>query len=305
MTLQELKKSILNMNTPDTPLVLKCDKSEFVAMEYVNAIASFRELEIRWHDDVDGFVVDSGDNMFDFSDIDYLRVLRVDTLELPDPKAFLGMRNAIVVCHAIGKKTEGALSESGCVVAIPALKDWQVEEYLMARCQGLPSPKAKWLCSVAGHDIGRISNEAGKIACFQKSDQDAVFDAIDSDDGYSDLGRSGAFELSNALLARDAKTVAELLRDTNAEPFALVALLRRGFRNVIGIQMDSGATPSKLGIKPAQFNIVRAKNVGRYTNDELMDKFMFLTGFDYGIKSGNIDLNGNRLLDYVVCGVMS
>ena len=73
-TIQELKKSIQNKNVDDSLLVLKWDDFSYVAFEYIHAIASFKNLEIKVIDDFEEAFSSKKNKLFDVSSIDYLQV---------------------------------------------------------------------------------------------------------------------------------------------------------------------------------------------------------------------------------------
>lgn len=307
-TLQELKKAIQNKNLDDSLLIFKWSDFSFIAFEYIHAIADFKNLEIKVIDDFDEAFLSSRNNLFDFSSIDYLQVFIVDKFQTKLTYQLDELENVVVVCKNVEEKTLEHIKEKDYYFEIPKLSDWQIEDYFHMSCPGLSEPKIKWLCEITNNDIFRIDNEIKKIACFDKDSQEDVFDIIDGDNGYSDLTQNGIYDLTNAMLSKDVKQVASILRDIDnmdVEGVGLITILRKSFKNIISIQLDSNATAEKLGIKQAQFNIVKAKNCNRFSNDKLKDIYKFLVDFDYNLKSGNLDMSKDRLIDYIICEVLS
>ena len=200
------------------------------------------------------------------------------------------------------------LKEKEYYFEIPKLQDWQIEDFFHIRCPGLSFPKIKWLCEVANNNIYRLDNEMKKIACFDKSLQEDIFDLIDNDNGYDDLTKNKIYDLSNAILSRDLKQVATILKDIDnmdVEGVGLITILRKGFKLVIGIQLDKDTTPEKLGVKSTQFNVVRAKNCNKFNESKLKSVYKFLNDFDYNLKNGLLDMSKDRLIDYIICEVLS
>lgn len=306
--IQELKKAIQNKNLEDSLLVLKWSDFSFIAFEYIHAIASFKNLEIKTIDDFEEAFSSVGNSLFDFSSIDYLQVCIVDKFKTNLTSQLEELENVVVVCNSVDEKTLEVLKEKEYYFEIPKLQDWQIEDYFHLRCQGLSMPKIKWLCNVANNNIYRIDNEIKKIACFDKSLQEDVFDMIDNDNGYNDLTQNKIYDLTNAMLSRDLMQVASILKDIDnmdVEGVGLVTILRKSFKLIIGIQMDASATPEKLEVKPAQFNIVRAKNCNKFNNDKLKSIYRFLNDFDANLKNGKLEMSKDRLIDYIICEVLS
>ena len=307
-TIQELKKAIQNKNLDNSLLVLKWSDFSFVAFEYIHAIAEFKNLEIKVIDDFDDAFSTIENNLFDFSHIDYLQVCILDKFKTKLTYQLEDLENVVVVCKDVDEKTLEYIIEKEHYFEIPKLQDWQIEDYFHVMCPGLSEPKIKWLCGLTNSDIYRIYNESKKIACFDKSLQEDVFDLIDEDNGYSDLTQKKKYNLTNTILSKDLRQVSTILKDIDnmdVEGVGLITILRKSFKIVIGIQMDKDATPEKLGIKSGQFNVVRAKNCNKFNNDKLKSIYKFLVDFDYNLKNGKVDMSKDRLVDYIICEVLS
>ena len=307
-TIQELKKAIQNKNLDNSLLVLKWSDFSFIAFEYIHAIAEFKNLEIKTLDDFDDAFSTIGRSLFDFSHIDYLQVCIVDKFKTGLTYQLSELENVVVVCKEVDEKTLEYIKEKEYYFEIPKLSDWQIEDYFHMRCQGLSEPKIKWLCNIANNDIYRIDNEIKKIACFDKDVQEDVFDLIDEDNGYGDLTQNKIYDLTNAILSKDLKQTANILKDIDnmdVEGVGLITILRKSFKTILSIQLDPSATAEKLGIKQAQFNIVRAKNCNRFNESKLKSIYKFLVDFDYNLKNGKFDIDKDRLIDYIICEVLS
>lgn len=307
-TIADLKRAILNKNLNDSLLVLCCKDVFFVAQQYVNAIADFKELQISYCDDFDEQFMDFQNNMFDFSDIDYLKIFHVDKFSTKLSNDLTSIKNAVVICKSVDEKLLKILKDNDMYFEIPKLQEWQIVSYCTTMCEGLTDAKIKWLCKMTNNDIYRLDNEMRKISCFDKKQQDDIFDLIDSDNGYSDLSDVSIYNLTNAICERNYKAILEILKDIDnldTNPYGIVTLLKRSFKSIIGIQMDSNATAEKLGIKPVQFNIMKSKNCNKFTDERLREIYKFLTDYDYLLKSGQLDMPEEMLVDYIICTVLS
>ena len=307
-TLQELKKAIQNKNLDDSLLVLSWSDFSFIALEYVHAIAKFKNLEINLIEDFDNLARHIDNNLFDFSSIDYLQLYMCDKFNTKQIVNLLKLKNVIVICKEVDDSLIEFLKDNEMYFEFPKLQDWQVLDYLHQMCKGLNPAKIQWLYNISGGNIYRLNNEIQKIACFDEKIQDDVFDLINDDNGYDDMTQNKIFDLTNAILGKDLKQVATILKDIenmDVEAYGLITILRKSFKNVIGIQFDSTATPEKLEIKPQQFNIIKIKNCNKFSNDKLKKIYKFISDFDYNLKSGNLDISKDRLIDYIVCEVLS
>lgn len=306
--LAELKKAIQNKNLEDSLLVFSYKDTPFIAYQYANAIADFKELRLATEEDFDTKFLDFQNSMFDFSDIDCLRLFVVDKFSTKLTKELTEIKNAVVICKDVEEKTLKLLKEHELYFEIPKLQEWQIVDYMRMMCPGLNESKIKWLCNIANNDIYRLHNEMKKISCFDKERQDDVFDMIDADDGYNDLSELTIFNLSNAICARDYREVDRILREIDnidVEAVGLITILRRQFKMILNIQLDASATAEKLNMKPVQFNIIKNKNCNKYTSDKLKSVYEFLNDFDFKLKSGALDISKDKLIDYILCEVLS
>lgn len=307
-TLQELKRAIQNKQLEDSLIVLKWTDFSFIAFEYLEAIANFKHLDIRWIENFDNLVNHIDDNLFDFSNIDYLQVYVTDKFTTKSTQQLEELKNVIIVCKEVDSNILEFLKDKEYYFEIPKLQEWQILDYLKQSCKGLSAPKIKWLYDISGGNIYRLDNEIKKISCFNEKIQNEVFDIINDDNGYDDMTQNKIYDLTNAVLSKDLKQVAIILKDIknmDVEGVGLVTILRKSFKLVIGIQLDRDASPEKLGIKATQFNVVRAKNCNKFNENKLKSIYKFLVEFDYNLKSGNLDMSKDRLIDYIICEVLS
>lgn len=307
-TIIELKKAIQNKNLSDSLLVLQSKDALFVALQYAHEIAKFKDLQISLKEDFDLEFLDSKYNMFDFSDIDILKIFIVDEFKTSLKEDLLTLKNVIVICKTVNSKVLSFLKDNEMYFEIPKLQEWHIEAYMSVLCPGLQKSKIKWLCKQTNYNVYRLFNESKKINCFNKNIQDEIFDLIDSDDGYNDLTQTKIFDLSNAINARDYKETVRILKEIkhlDIDSYALVSILKNSFLLIAEIQMDPTATASSLNIKQVQYNIIKFKNCKKYTDEKLRKIINFLTDFDYRLKSGELDINKNRLIDLIICEIMS
>lgn len=291
MTCKELKGKILDKSLEFDCMFFVYKDSPFLANQYADAIAGMRGWDIQPVESID---------------------------EIPEPDAFGTECNTLFVMHA----DEIKKSKKRCINAIfickktdaddaiefPKLEDWQVLDYMKAKCPGLGEAELQWLQEICKGDIYRIEKESSKISAFPKEQQESMFDLLGKEGNYSDLSPRTIFDLTNAVLRNDRKTVSAILQEIDSmdvDGIGLATILTNGMRNVIKVQFNPTATAESLKMKDGQFRAIKYYNAGKFTNDRLISMFEFLTSIDCRLKSGELQMGDDRLIDYVVCGLLA
>ena len=285
-------------------LVFKWSDNSFLAHQYAREIAKVRGLMIKYVDSIDD-VIDSLDDAFSFEESeDSLKVYSCQKFDIPRDTS--NLKNIIVIC-------QDTIGDGTCVYNFPKLEDWQIIAYMKKQCQGLNDNEVKWLFDITSsisknnENIFRLSNEADKIKCFSKDEQEKVFKELSNAGGYNDLSPLTIFNFTNAILKKDKLTIMNVLEDIDSidiEGTGLITILHKNFKQIIDIQLGKNATPESLGMSIKQFKAVEY-NCGKFSQSSLIKIFEFITGLDYKLKSGQLDISNQRLIDYIVCSVMS
>jgi hypothetical protein len=95
--------------------------------------------------------------------------------------------------------------------------------------------------------------------------------AVLKNDVATDLFSLSAFDLSEAIIKADVKTVLSFLhhRDcVDVQPLALVALLLNNYKKIAMVVLNSGITAEVIGISPKQYNAIKYYYKG-YTQEQL------------------------------------
>ena len=74
--------------------------------------------------------------------------------------------------------------------------------------------------------------------------------------------------------------------------------------NLIRVQMDPKATAASLKMSYKQFMAIKY-NCNKYSCKEVVDLYRFITGIDYRLKSGQLDMDDGTFVDYIVCRFLS
>lgn len=291
MNCKELKKQILDKTITISYLILTYKDSKFLADQYVNEISNVLNLNIKYVDSVGELPQVGPFGMID----NLLYVLHTDKFdtELSDE-----YKNVIVVCKST--------SNTSNVISIPTPTEEQVLDYMKTKCSGLSADELKWLYDITKGDIYRIEQELNKISVFNTTHQEEMFNLLNIEDNYIDLSPFTIYNFVNAIINKDRDTMYRVitnLDNIDIEGTGLVTILRKNIKNIINIQFNPTATAEKLGMKQNQFNAIR-HNVGKFSGNKLIDMFEFLTSIDYKLKSGNLQLSNERLIDYIICNIM-
>jgi DNA polymerase III delta subunit len=312
ITLEDLKNEILNKHLSKNLLVFKYDDNKFLCQQYIKAISEVLKLDLYYAEDINECVPDL---LFD-GNSKYLYVYDVDKLD-PEELQTEGVQsildnniNLIIVCNKIVNENRpigtGIDGLQFNTVVFPKLLEWQIMDYMAQKCK-MDANTLSWLYKVTKGDIYRIENELQKLSIFDGFDQTNMFNQINSENGYIDLNPFDIFSLTNGLIKRDFNSVKNVLHDIeymDVEPVGLVTIMLKNVKNVIDMQMDSSATPEKLGMQPRQFNAIKY-NMNKYTNQQLINVYKFLLDIDYNLKSGNLCLNNKQFLDYLICNILN
>lgn len=308
MTLQELKNEIINHKLNKNFMIFQYDENKFLLNQYIKAISNLLDYNIL---NIDNLQQCLPDDLFDSLN-NYLYVYNIEKLDLNniDEEILNAVINnniyLIIVCNNIENQDTISLSINDYIISFPKLLEWQVLDYLSQLCK-LDNNKLKWLYDICKGDIYRLESEIDKIKLFNEFEQEKLFNQINEENGYTDLSNYNIFNLTNALLKRDAATVKAILHDIeyiDVEPVGLVTIMIKNIKNVIDIQLDATATAEKLGMQKKQF-IAISYNCGKYTTNELINVYQFLLDIDYKLKTGQLPFNNSRFIDYLVCNILN
>lgn len=295
------KHQVETKTVSDDLHILEYVENPFLIDTYIKEISKAKNKEIVYINSL--AEVPMGSSVFGEDDL-YLYVINKDKLEI-DREDYSMYKNTFVITPSLKVKFKKASGVHR--VKFPKLVDWQVKTYIKSIAPGLKQPQMDWLYEVARGDIYRLYNEANKLALFENKEQSKIFNLISDEGGFDDLSSYTIYTLSNALSKRDINTVNSVLNEIeniDIEGIGLLALLYRTFKNLINIQLDPKANAKSLGMSDAQFRAI-SYNKGAYKNTELVNVFKFITRLDRQIKFGEISLRGDKLIDYIICNILT
>ena len=304
MDIKTLKENI-ESKLSDIRFIFVNSEDSFLSNQYINAIAQKNELKVITVEEIKSLIPNDNDifGIGDVIDETCLYVYKVDKFEEKDPD-IMKIKHLIIVCDKIDSESKEIFKE--LVIEMPKLEPWQIKDYAYSIADGVNTKKLDWLLTVSNNNIHRVHNELSKLAPFIPKERDYVFDMMVEDDAFVDLSNFVIFDLSNAIIKKDIKTIAKILEDIkkiDVEPLGLQVILTNQFRNIISVQMSPNASAEKLGMNPKQFYAISKYSCGYYTREQLVEIFDVVSKCDYLLK--NSDVPNDKLVDYMILHILS
>lgn len=313
MKINELKDAIVNNELSNDLLILTYDDNTWLANQYVNAICEVRAQNLDLADEeelgyeiveISSLLESSRDSIALISNVNSnLNILRVETFDETSPD-YSQLKNVVVICKKIDKKIEKFVQDY--VVKMPKLLDWQIKDYLKTECPGLDGDDVEWLYQATAGDIYRILNEVDKIKLFAQNERSSILSELRLANG-SDLYNMPIFDFTNAIVDCDKIKIADYMRHRKAcpfEPMNIIGILLKTYNNILFATQNSKANFESLGMSSKQAYFLSKKYAG-YSAAKLKKMITFLSSLDARLKSGELDMSQDSLLDYVVCTALN
>lgn len=282
MNLQELKAHIEN-NTLKENLLIFTGDGEFIFKQYLHKYVTDNSLDIKYIESIDEI---SSSNMFAFSS-NVLYLLETDTF-IKEPASH---NRVWVKCKKNKSKTDN--------IELPKLEEWQLEDYIKSKCFELKDSEVKELLKCYKDNPFRLDLELDKILIT------GTYKYI-KDQLYTDVANYMIFDLTTALVKRDKKKVSDILIEIehiDVEPFGLLTLMTKNFRQLIDIQLAINPTAESVGVSDKQFWVLKKYNSGYYNREELVKIYKWLLDIDKRIKNGELDTK--YLNEYIITKIIN
>lgn len=282
MNLQELKAHIEN-NTLKENLLIFTGDGDFIFKQYLHKYVTDNSLDIKYIESIDEI---SSSNMFAFSS-NVLYLLETEIF-ITEPASH---NRVWVRC----KKNKSKIDS----IELPKLEEWQLEDYIKSKCTNLQDSEVKELLKCYKDNPFRLDLELDKISIT------GTYKYI-KDQLYTDVANYMIFDLTTALVKRDKKKVSDILVEIehiDVEPFGLLTLMTKNFRQLIDIQLAINPTAKTVGVSDKQFWVLKKYNSGYYNREELVKLYKWLLDIDKRIKSGELDTK--YLNDYIITKIIN
>lgn len=231
-----------------------------------------------------------------------IALLKTDKFtEQPDPN--LSFTNTIVVCEEIDKDIKESLADY--IIEIPVLQDWHVKELIKQRCPALDDYDAEWLYNATEGNIYRVLQELDKILLFSQKQQKEIFTDIKFDP-CSDLHIQTIFDISNALVKGNKLPLLEYLcfgKHADFDPIAIVNNTLREVKNTL-YAIYGNLSAEQIGIKDNQLRGIKYGNKN-LSAQRAQKMITFLSQIDLRLKSSELDMSRERLIDYIICHILA
>ena len=293
MELSKLKEHIQNGFLPTQLVVLVCPENFFIADQYINTFCAKSGKEKRIINSI--FEQDSAMALVvDYSET--VNVLKTDVFsELAED--YSAFENIVIIWNKVDKKLESVLADY--IIQVPALKDWQVKDYIKQICPELDQLEIDWLYKATGGNIYRVEAELDKVLLFHPKFRKQVLAHLRYSKD-SDLHTLSVFDLCDAIIYNKKNVIVDYLRHRSAANFELMSLtsnLVSKIKNLLMVKY-AGKSFAELEISKGQhYHLVNAPMI---SVDRLQNLLNIATNIDYQLKSGLLDISKESQLDYVI-----
>lgn len=293
MDLQTFKTNVLNGQPPTQLVVLLCAENFFIADQYINTLCAKTGKEKQLINSI--FEQDSANSLV----FDYTETINVLKTEVFNEAAedYSVFENTIIVCNKLEKKLESALADY--IIKIPALKDWQVFDYIKQVCPELDDLETKWLYNASGKNIYKIESELDKLLLFHPKERKKVLACLRFSQD-SDLYALSIFEFCDAIIYNRKDILVEYFRHRatiNFELMPVIGVLLPKIRNLILVK-HAGKRAAEIGISDGQYYYLTKDP---YLSLERLQKLLqVVSNVDLQLKSGLLDIPKDAQIDYVI-----
>lgn len=283
------------MTLDDSSMIWVYSDNKFLCEQYIKEISKYKNLNIHYVDNLDGFKIKSLFEKQEVNNGDYLTVYSCKSYK--DEIDITNVKNIIIVTE----KYSG--NYDYCV--FPKLEQWQIIDYVYSVCEGVDKSDLDWLLKLCNYDIYRLQQEIDKIIIFPEVERKYLFKDFTSSDVFSDLSDKTIFDFSNAIQTRNKEeliTIYKQLESCDIEPLGIATILYSNYRKMIRVCCQHAATEANTGLKRNQIFAIK-KLAEKYSMSQVINIFKFLCDIEFKLKLG--ELPQDKLLDYIVLNVIS
>ena len=320
MTNEELKENIINNVLSNDLLVLQWSDTDLLANQYSQAIATQKDLELVYIDELDD--IQSYVSPFDFV-CPYLFVLHTDVFD-SDKTDFSVYDNVIIICKSLEKKTAKFLN--GYIVKLDKVEPWQIADYISTRCAGVDQEHITALCTATQNNVDRLDTLCSQIELFEPEEQNQIIEDLLLEPN-TDLYYNTAFNLVDAIVgiilnrdvSKNMSVIHEILSHRNCcdiTTLYVVTILLTKLRNIAiicyGGKVKANAFVGKDGktMSDKQYYFYKKAfavppAAEPFLTERISYAISFLSSIDSELKLGNIELSESYFLDYIITHLLA
>ena len=303
MTIEALKAEIESGHIQDDFIIIKRNGSDFLTTQYVDNIIRVLNKPPVYIESIDDILYDSFSFFSDEEDDVNIRILDIDKFDIPIEKLG-GIKSLIIITNRFAdKEIESQLSNR--ILTMPKLEEWQVTDYVYSLLDGVDKSDLDWLLSILHNNLYRLDQEMSKLSLFTPGERKYLFKEMRNDGTFNDLSTYNIFNFSNAITHKDITSLKNVYKEISRidiSDFGLLAILLKGFRNILMVQLNPNPTTENTGIESKQLYAIK-KIPKVYSPEQIINIFMFLSDIDRQVKSG--ELPADILVDYMTVKILS
>ena len=303
MTIEALKAEIESGHIQDDFIIIKRNGSDFLTTQYVDNIIRVLNKPPVYIESIDDILYDSFSFFSEEEDDVNIRILDIDKFDIPMEKLG-GIKSLIIITNKFAdKEVESQLSNR--ILTMPKLEEWQVTDYVYSLLDGVDKSDLDWLLSILHNNLYRLDQEIGKLSLFTPGERKYLFKEMRNDGTFNDLSTYNIFNFSNAITHKDINSLKNVYKEISRidiSDFGLLAILLKGFRNILMVQLNPNPTTENTGIESKQLYAIK-KIPKVYSPEQIINIFMFLSDIDRQVKSG--ELPTDILVDYMTVKILS
>lgn len=298
MTLQELKQNIQQKTLDDTFYVFVCPENTYLANQYINAICEAKQLSKQVVESI--FSQESALSLVMGFEHDF-RVIYTDTFS-EAASDYSKFTNTAVVCSAIDKKLEKFVTDY--CITMPVLTDWQVKSFIQTKCPSLTEQVIDELYSATKGNIYLIDDALYLASLFPEELCNKIIYQF-SQRADLQVNEEATYITASNLVFGDKAQLLKFLKqhDSSKSDFLLYAnAALTELRKLLFVQ-NTSCTEADLELSSKQYFAI--KKSPRLSQDSLQQKLAFLASLDLKLKSGLLDMDSARQLDYLIVRMLS
>lgn len=294
MTLQDVKKYVVDEGEFPSFIIFKCADSDYVPLQYVKEVAKDSYCFIESLEDYTKAQI----SLEYYESTVY--VYRTDELTTCYA-SFKEVNNLVIICNKIDKNLSKEFSDY--IVEVPKLEKWQIKDYIAQNYLSLTEAQMDSIIENCRGDVFKIDIELNKLKPFLSSLHSVLYDEFERADIFESHQEAKIFDLVNAIQSKDVSKVDEILnKEVDINSIGLISMLHNGFKNIIKVWFTKNPNEMNTGLKNNQIWAIN-KLPRVWSRDQLIQILKELTEVDCKIKSG--EMPEPLLTKYVISRVLA